>query len=55
MIVFIDDDGRSYRVEPICKGMPITPSTYRAHVARRSDPTRLAAYAQRELILTGDI
>ena len=27
-----------YGVEAICKVLPIAPSTYRAHAARRSDP-----------------
>lgn len=35
--------------------LPIAPSTYRAHAARRADPTRLLARAQRDLVLTSDI
>jgi putative transposase len=30
MIVFIDDHRQAYGVEPICKVMPIAPSTYHA-------------------------
>ena len=41
MIAFIDDHRQAYGVEPICKVMPIAPSTYHAHVARRADPSRL--------------
>ena len=55
MIAFVDDHRGAYGVEPICKVLPIAPSTYRAHAARRADPTRLPARAQRDLVLTGDI
>jgi hypothetical protein len=30
MIAFIDDHRGAYGVEPICKVLPIAPSTYRA-------------------------
>src|SRR5271154_4461945 len=36
MIAFIDDHRRAYGVEPICKVLPIAPSTYRAHAAKLS-------------------
>ena len=55
MIAFIDDHRDAYGAEPICKLLPIAPSTYRVHAARRADPTRLPARAQRDLVLTGDI
>ena len=35
MIAFIDDHREAYGVEPICKVLPIAPSTYHEHVARR--------------------
>ncbi len=38
MIAFIDDHRQAYGVEPICKVLPIAPSTYREHVAQRRDP-----------------
>ena len=38
MIAFIDDHREAYGVEPICKVLPIAPSTYHAHVAQRADP-----------------
>jgi len=41
MIAFIDDHRGGYGVEPICRVLPIAPSTYHAHVARRCDRTRL--------------
>jgi putative transposase len=34
MIALIDEQGAVYRVEPICRVLPIAPSTYHAHVAR---------------------
>ena len=41
MIAFIDDHREAYGVEPICRVLPIAPSTYHAHAARRADPSRL--------------
>ena len=38
MIAFIDDHSETHGIEPICKVLPIAPSTYHAHVARRADP-----------------
>ncbi len=35
MITFIDDHRHVYGVEPICRVLPIAPSTYYKHVARR--------------------
>ncbi len=34
-----------YRVEPICRILPIAPFTYHAHVASRVEPTRKSAQA----------
>ena len=38
MIAFIDEHRAVHGVEPICKVLPIAPSTYHAHAARRADP-----------------
>ena len=38
MIAFIDDHREVYGVEPICKVLPIAPSTYHAQIAQRIDP-----------------
>ena len=38
MIAFIDDHREAHGVEPICKVLPIAPSTYHEHVAKRADP-----------------
>jgi transposase InsO family protein len=55
MIAFIDDHRGAYGVEPICKVLPIAPSTYHAAAARRADPAKLAPRARRDLALTADI
>ena len=49
MIAFIDDHRGAYGVEPICEVLPIAPSTYHSHAARRADPSRLPARAKRDL------
>ena len=36
MIAFIDDHRAAYGVEPICRVLPIAPSTYHAHAAKRA-------------------
>jgi transposase InsO family protein len=46
MITFIDDHREDHGVEPICKVLPIAPSTYHDHVAKRRDPSRLSARAR---------
>ena len=48
MIAFIDDHRAVYRVEPICRVLPIAPSTYRMHAARRRDPSKVSARARRD-------
>jgi transposase InsO family protein len=48
MIAFIDDHRGVHGVEPICKLLPIAPSTYHAHVARRADPAQASARFRRD-------
>ena len=48
MIGFIDDHREAYGVEPICRVLPIAPSTYHLHVAKRADPTKMSARARRD-------
>ncbi len=55
MIAFIDNHRGDYGVEPICKMLPIAPSTYHAHVARRADPARLPARTRGDVAMTADI
>jgi len=51
MITFIDDHRPVYGVEPICRVLPIAPSTYYEHAARRRNPARLPARARRDEVL----
>ena len=51
MIAFIDDHRGAHGVEPICKVLPIAPSTYHAHVAKRRDPAKLSARARQDATL----
>ena len=55
MIAFIDDHRGAHGVEPICKVLPIAPSTYHAHVARRADPAKRSARAKRDAALKPEI
>ena len=50
-----DDHRDAYGVEPICKVLPIAPSTYRAHAARRRDPARRSARVQRDATLKVEV
>lgn len=43
MIDFIDQKKEVWGVEPICKDLPIAPSTYYAVRARKNDPAKLSA------------
>jgi hypothetical protein len=51
MIGFIDDQRNEYGVEPICRVLPIAPSTYHEHAAERRDPERMSARAKRDEVL----
>ena len=55
MIAFIDDNRDVYGVEPICRVLPIAPSTYHEHVAQRQDASRLSARAQQDVTLKPEI
>jgi hypothetical protein len=55
MIAFIDDHRVTYEVEPICKVLPIAPSTYHDHVAKRHDPSKLSVRAKRDAVLTVEV
>jgi len=55
MIAFIDDHRDVYGVEPICKVLPIAPSTYHDHFARRADPGKLAARTRQDMALKPEI
>lgn len=51
MIAFIDDHREAHGVEPICRVLPIAPSTYHARAAGRRDPAKLSARARHDVCL----
>jgi len=51
MTTFIDKHRDAYGVEPICKVLPIAPSTYYVRLAERRDPSKLSARAKRDAVL----
>jgi putative transposase len=55
MIAFIDNHRGAYGVEPICRVLPIAPSTYHGHIAKRADPTTLTARARRDDALMPEV
>ena len=55
MIAFIDDHREAHGVEPICKVLPIAPSSYHDHVGKRIDPSRLSARARRDAALNDEV
>ena len=55
MPAFIDDHRAVYGVEPICRVLPIAPSTYRAHAACAADPNRASARVKRDAALRPEI
>ena len=55
MVAFIGDHREVHGVEPICKLLPIAPSTYYDHQAKRADPSRLSDRAKRDAELRAEI
>jgi putative transposase len=55
MIAFIDGHRGTHGVEPICKCLPIAPSTYYDHVAKRAAPEKLSARAKRDMAMKPEI
>ena len=55
MTAFIDEHRDAYGVEPICRVLPIAPSTYHERVAQRRDPARLSARVRRDQELKPEI
>jgi putative transposase len=55
MIAFIDDHREAYGVEPICRLLPIAPSTYHARVAQRVDPAKASPRARQDPVLVEQI
>lgn len=52
MIAFIDDHRAVYGVEPICRVLPIAPSTYHRHAAERRQPEQRSPRARRDADLS---
>ena len=48
MIAFIDDHRGVHGVEPICRVLPIAPSTYHSHAARRAAPAAAPPRVRRD-------
>ena len=48
MIGFIEDHRKEYGVEPICRVLPIAPSTYHDHAVKRRNPERMSDRAKND-------
>ena len=55
MIRFVDAYRDDHGVEPICRVLEIAPSTYHAHVRRRSQPETAPPRVQRDVELMQEI
>jgi transposase InsO family protein len=55
MKAFIDEHRDTFGVEPICKVLPIAPSTYYLHAARQANPALRSTRAQRDEMLSQEI
>ena len=51
MVAFIDQHRATYGVEPICRVVPIAPSTYFRRKAEQVDPAKRSARAIRDEVL----
>ncbi|RDI36844.1 hypothetical protein C7453_108137 [Gluconacetobacter liquefaciens] len=52
---FIDVHREELGIEPICRELAITPSSYHEHAARMADPARRPALARRDDELKDEI
>lgn len=55
MVAFIDAQRDEHGVEPICKALPIAPSTYFEHKARQADRSRLPARQHADVAARGHV
>ena len=55
MIAFIEEYRDAIGVEPICKQLPIAPSTFYNHKAKRANPDLLSDRAKRDMVLKPEI
>lgn len=55
MVSFVDEYRSRFGVEPICKLLPIAPSTYYDHLAKRRDVDRLSSRARSDIAMKIEI
>ncbi len=55
MVSFIDAHRDAHGVEPICRVLPIAPSTYHDRLVKRADPARLSDRARRDEALRPEV
>jgi putative transposase len=55
MIRFVDAYRDDHGVEPICRVLAIAPSTYHAHVHRRTNPEAASTRVRRDIVLSGEV
>ena len=55
MVAFIDEHKREYGVEPICRVLPIAPSTYYWHKTMQADPSRWSVPARGDALLREEV
>lgn len=55
MIAFIEEHRDDIGVEPICRHLPIAPSTFYDHKAKRANPDLLSDRAKRDAVLRPEI
>jgi putative transposase len=55
MIEFIDEHRKEHGVEPICRVLPIAPSTYHDHAAKRRNPSRMSKRARQDKELKTEV
>ena len=55
MIRFINDHRAEYGVEPICRVLPIAPSTFYEHLAIARDPVRVSDRVKRDEVLRREV
>ena len=55
MKAFVDEHRAVYGVEPICRVLPIAPSTYYAHAHCQAAPERRSPRTRRDEVLSGHI
>ena len=55
MVAYVDEHRDEYGVEPICKVLPIAPSTYYEQKARQADPARVPLRVRRDALVRDEI